>query len=206
MRTDHKVLVIAFDPMLAALVGALVERTGMQAAFPEPGEIADTALARVRPIAAILVDAMTSEAESELFLARANRKRIPILMFGPARTMSTRTVWLEQNAIRGYTLPDEVERLRLALAEIAGVKRAPRIGSDRRRPYTEKAADGALLLVDDTGQTWTVYDRRSGTGDRRRTRREFVNEAGDMRSCEVLAAELGSNSVETLLAQLLRAK
>ena len=60
--------------------------------------------------------------------------------------------------------------------------------------------------MDDTGQTWTVYDRRSGTGDRRRTRREFVNEAGDMRSCEVLAAELGSNSVETLLAQLLRAK
>src|SRR5437016_14553168 len=82
IRADHKVLIIASDPLLGALVGSLVEATRLHATFPRENERPEDALARVRPLAAILVDAITSESESDLFLARDRRRQSLVLMFG----------------------------------------------------------------------------------------------------------------------------
>jgi hypothetical protein len=209
MRTDHKVLVIALDPFLAALIGALVERVGMQAAFPDPDEIADAALERVRPIAAILLGARTSEADSELFLARASKKKVPVIMFGTEDAMARRSDWLARNALRGYVLPGQFDAICEHLEDIASIKRdgrgAPGGGGGRRRPRADVGPNGALLFYDETGQRWHVYDRRKGEGERRRASREFVSEAGVVRACDVLDSELGQNSADVLAVQLSRA-
>ena len=208
MRTDHKVLVIAFDPLLAALVGALVERVGMQAAFPEPGEIADSALDRVRPIAAIMLDSTTDEAGSELFLVRASKKKVPILMFGPTNSISRRADFLSKNGLRGFTLPEQIDAILQQLEAIAGAgpaHRAPAtVASGRRRPRADVGPNGAIVFFDESGQRWAVYDRR-GSADRRGLRREFVSDTGIVRLCDVLDSEAGANSADVLAAQLSRA-
>jgi hypothetical protein len=204
MRTDHKVLVIALDPLLAALLGALVERVGMRAAFPEPGEIADSALDRVRPIAAILLDSKTGEAQSELFLARASKKKTPVIMFGP-KVSAKRAEELAKNSIRSFALPEQIDAIQKQLEEIAGIGAAHRVqaASGRRRPHADVGPNGALVFFDESGQRWAVYDRRGK--DRRNAQREFVSEAGVSRLCDVLDSEVGATSVDILAAQLSRA-
>ena len=117
MRSDHKVLVIAVEPMLAALVGAMVERAGMHAAFSAPGEFADAALERVKPVAAILLDAKTDEAESELFFARAARRKIPILVFGPEEIMNGKPAWLRRHAL-AFGIPRDLDAVQAELVRL----------------------------------------------------------------------------------------
>lgn len=115
IRADHKILVIASDAILGALVGSLVEATRLQAAFPRESERLEDALARVRPLAAILVDAITSEAESDLFLARARRRRIQVLMFGSADSVGQRAAWATTRNVPMFVMPADVPALQAAL-------------------------------------------------------------------------------------------
>src|SRR6185503_2008936 len=106
------------DPLIAALVGSLVEITRLQAAFPEPDERPEDALTRVRPLAAILVDAVTDEAQSDIFLAKAARRSVPVMMFGSAPTMATRREWAGTRPVAMFVLPDETEELGAALSAL----------------------------------------------------------------------------------------
>jgi len=188
--------------MLAALVGALVERVGMLAAFPEPGEFADAAIERVKPIAAILLDAETGDAESDLFLARAKRRHFPILMFGPKSAIEQRRAWLRDNDVLGYALPSEIEILQAALERIARGE-APKAPAPRKkRPSVELMENGTLLYCDELGTRWSVYDRR---GQDRRIQRRFVSDAGDVRSCDIPDTEAASNTPDELSKQIARA-
>lgn len=81
--TRARVLVVAADPLVAALVGMLLEPASWEPAFPLPGERPEDALARLRPPVVLLLDGEHAAARSDLFLARVQRARAGLVLFTP---------------------------------------------------------------------------------------------------------------------------
>lgn len=197
--SQHKVLVVAPDPVLAALVGSIVELSTLVATFPLPNERPEDALARVKPLAAILIDGAADEAQSDLFLARARKKGVQLLVFGGAGTAALRRPWAAARNIPVFTLPDEIPQLDEALRRIvAGAGKSTRIFERRDK------SSGPLVVQDRAGKRWSVYDRRSA--DRRQSivDREFVSETGEVRHCHLDADEATDTSPGALIDQLER--
>lgn len=124
---DHKVLIVAADPLLAALVGSVVELSSLRATFPRAGERAEDALGRMKPLLAILIDAVAGEAESDIFLARARKRGVEVLLFGSASRIVMRRGWAEAHGVPIYALPDQVSDLEEALQRLVnGAGKNPR--------------------------------------------------------------------------------
>lgn len=203
VRADHKVLIISADPLLAALVGSLVELTRLQAAFPQPDEAPEDALTRVRPMVAILVDAVTDEAQSDIFLAKATRRGVPVMMFGSAALIGERRAWARSRPVATFVLPADIDELSTALMALDPGKPRVRQGQ-RRAAHTERSANGTLIF--DDGETrWQVYDRRASDRRGATIDRRFVSDTGEIRHCDVAAGEVDLLSVADLTAQLARA-
>jgi hypothetical protein len=205
-RIGHNILVLANDPLLAALVGGLAELAHFHAAFARPGETPEDALMRVRPAAAILVDGQARDAD-DLLVARARKRGIAVLMFGPASVVDARRKWGDEQGVGVFALPEEIPALineleRLREPEPKPAK--PRVAS--RRAHTERNQEGTLIF-DDGNTRWSVYDRR--THDDRRSNnkvdRQFVDEHGAVLHCDVSEDEAASISVAVLSRQLARA-
>jgi DNA-binding NtrC family response regulator len=203
VRADHKVLVIASDPLLAALVGGFVEMTRLQAAFVQRDERAEDALERIRPLAAILVDALINEAESDLFLARARRRRIPVLMFGSAHSIGQRDSWASARKVPTFSLPGDLDVLQAELERLLQPRPLTQ-GASERRARTERRDDGTLILEDVEGTRWSVYDRRATDRRSNVVDRQFVSESGEVRQCDVPIEDAESLSAAALTRQLAR--
>jgi hypothetical protein len=199
--SDHKVLIVAPDPMLAALVGSVVELSRLRAAFPLADERPDEALARVKPLIAIIVDAAADEAESDIFLARARKKGVHLLLFGSAATANARRQWAEARQVRVFALPDDVAKLTEELQRCAsGAGKSNRSFERRGRPHIL----GPLVFSDPSGTRWSVYDRRSADRRQHQVDREFVSETGEVRHCHIDEDEATKTSPEELNVQLER--
>ena len=70
LSRDQKVLVIAPDPILAALIGVMVEKRRLVAVFPQTGESPEKALERARPVSAVVIDSTVADAASDIFAKR----------------------------------------------------------------------------------------------------------------------------------------
>lgn len=204
-RAGHRVLIIASEPLLAALIGVLVELTGLRAAFARHDEAPSHALARVRPIAAILLDAVTDDASSDLFLARARRRKTPVLMFGSTASVSSKRSWATERAIPIYALPAEIDALQGSLERLRPPADSPMRQTQRREvTRARREPAGRLVFSDGAGARWTVYDRRSS--DRRgEIDRRFVSDDGQVLRCKISIEEARSESATTLNEQLARA-
>jgi hypothetical protein len=77
-----RVLIIATDPMVAALVGLLLDPDRYEPLFPLPMERPEDALARVRPPLVLVMDCDLDAARSDLFSARAAKTRATVVLFG----------------------------------------------------------------------------------------------------------------------------
>ena len=102
--SHHAVLIVAADPLAAALLGAAVEHGGSAPHFPQAGEAPRAALLRLRP-RLVLVSCDHTEACSDGFIG-------PALMTG-ARVLliQTRTMTPETRAT--------VDRLGLSLVDLS---------------------------------------------------------------------------------------
>jgi hypothetical protein len=201
MRNGQNVLIVATDPMLAALVGGLVEALRLQAVFPRAGENPEAALARVRPLAVILMEGSSEVAGSELFVVRARRRGARVMLFGNATSIKPLREWADQLEVGVFTLPDEIERLLLALQDTHRELSNARRGD--RRTSVQRERDAAITFEDASGTQWQVYDRR--TGDRRQgLMREFISAVGDRRACAVGPDEINAVSPQELARQLAR--
>ena len=202
-RSGSKILVIASDAVLAALIGRMVEAAHFSPEFPLAEEHADQALARVRPLAAILLDAAREGSNSELFLERARRLGVRVLLFGSSDVIRTHGAWARRHDLPVFSLPDQLDELQFVIDEMA---RAP--GTETRRGRSsnvERRRDGSFVFEDASGMRWAAYDRRGG--DRRSAvDRRFVSGGGEMRHCDVTPNEAGATSLEALRDQLARAQ
>jgi hypothetical protein len=200
--------------MAAALLGMLLELEGYEPAFERDGEGAEAAFARVKPLLVVLVDQALDVAKSDLFLARAARRQVGIVMFG-AHALSTEPAWARSRRVPWFRMPIDSAALRRAIEESTASFRLWRTDTERRRHRTETDADGTLIYHDRAGRRWQVYDRRSGErrqGGRPRAGadaagdRTFVNDAGERWRVDMVAADFLDDSPASLEKQLARAK
>ncbi|MEO5569158.1 MAG: hypothetical protein ABIR92_11730 [Gemmatimonadaceae bacterium] len=195
--------------MTAALVGWYVELARLEPAFAAPGERPDDALSRVKPLLVVLIDVEAQEAISDLFAARALKRDIGLAVFSGSLTDDTAREWASRHALPFFRLPVDLEAFGRVLDQAARAAHGDRRASDRRRdPQTDRAVDGTLMLVDEQGSAWYVYDRRGA--DRRASAnghpyRAFVNAAGVEMRAVLTEAEFAEREPWALNAQLGRA-
>ena len=81
----------------------------------------------MKPLLAILIEAIAGEAESDIFLARARKRGVEVLLFGGSSSLATRRHWAEAHGVPMYALPDQVSDLEKALQRLAnGAGKNPR--------------------------------------------------------------------------------
>lgn len=203
-----RILVLASDPVVAALLGLLAETADYTPAFAAEGERAEDAIDRVRPLFVVLLDGSMQAADSDLFYARAARQRVALAIF----STSARARFPQGALRRGIpcaSLPLELAALE-ALLDTASAVRWWERTERRRAPAIETAPDGGLVLVDEQGARWRVYDRR-GT-ERRQERaggvahRVFVADDGETRVFALDEAEAERRTAPALARQLAEAR
>jgi|SRR5579885_3796340 len=222
----NRVLVLADGPVVAALIGMLVETTGRTPVFANPDEVPSDALERTRPIAAVIIDVSLSAAESDLFFAAAAKWDIGVAVFGPESNARRIAEIAGGRRVPWFTMPPSAEQLAAALDVAVGAERRRSEGERRTQAQASEAivaADGTRILRDSKGQRWMVYDRRVNLDRRDRTdrtdrtdrseRREhaepvtvrvFVSDAGESRECDLGEMESRQASATALELQLAR--
>jgi hypothetical protein len=203
-----KVLILSPHVMTAALVGWYVELAKLEPAFATPGERPEDAMARVKPVLVVLIDAEFEEAVSDLFAVRAAKRGIGLALFSGSTADDTARIWSERHAMPFFRLPVDLEAFGRVLDVAARKAMDDRRQSERRTtPSTDRAVDGTLRLMDESGKAWYVYDRRAG--DRRvgssAPYRAFVSADGVELRAELSEVEFAAREPEALAAQLARA-
>jgi DNA-binding NtrC family response regulator len=208
MSRPGPILIFADQPVVAALVGMLIELTGRNPVFPQPGERPVDALRRVRPLAVVLVDVTLDEARSDILFAAAARNHVGTVIFGPANRAREIASIAGERGIPWFIAPPELDELAAALDLAAGVEQ--RRAADRRQAEAHVAPDGTSIYRDESGRRWMVYDRRGGSDRREPDRgdtmdRVFVSEAGQRFACALESKEAADTSPSALGRQLARA-
>lgn len=210
------VLILSDDPLLAALVGVLADMLGHTPTFAGEGERPEEALARVRPVFVVLLDASLEAVASDLFFARAAQRRIgvAVLATGGRAALAGRA---RARGVPWFDVPADVNQMERVLEAAAGSEWWRPEPERRRAPSAERRKDGTMLFVDRAGGRWSVYDRRGGE---RRTpndwpppddtsarfaQRVFVSEHGSTWQCPLRREDTGEPTADALERQLARA-
>ena len=112
------VLVLASEPVIAALLALLMELDGFVADFPRDGERPEDAIARLHPPLVICADGALPARASDLFLARA-AKRGQIVLFAAREIAADVRARAEQRGFPFFELPVDRETLARVLAAAA---------------------------------------------------------------------------------------
>jgi hypothetical protein len=207
----NRVLILSSEPLIAALVGLLVETVGRNAVFAAPGEQPGEAVARLRPLAVVLVDCSMDAARSDLFFAVLARHGIGSIVFGSEHQARAIAEIAAARSLPWLTVPPTVDDLSRAIATAAGEAAVGRGEERRESPDAIVAADGTRILRDRTGHRWMVYDRRQSSDRRARdepgdmTTRVFVSDEGRRLEYGVSPSEASQASALALETQLMRA-
>ena len=206
-----KVLVLSDQPLVAALVGMLVELIGFDPAFAESGERPEEALRRVRPLLVVLLDAQLDAARSDLFFAHAAKRKVGLAVFGPTGSERQLAAIARQRGVPWVEVPAASSAFADLLEQAAAVQWW-RSGADRRRAAdVSPTSDGGFLFVDHDGRRWQVYDRRGAQrrrGDPLAVQRSFVDEDGERWELSLAPDEIDLETPPTaaaLEAQIARA-
>lgn len=193
--------------MLAAFLGMMLELDAFEPVFAEPGEGAEDALARVRPVLVVLLHSELDAASSDLFFARAARTGARIILFGAADGAADVREAARRRRVPFFEMPVERAVLARVVADVARDESRSRTPTDRRAQAYDDP-DGTMCFTDDGGNLWRVYDRR---GAERRAHpveaadvryRAFVNERGEERRYAPRPRESLELSIDALIRQL----
>ena len=102
-----RVLILARDSVIAALIGMLVEMDGYDPAFPAPGESAEQALARLRAPIVVCADCEIPEVQSDLFYARVARSKARVVIFGTPGSEDRMKELAARRALHYFVLPTD---------------------------------------------------------------------------------------------------
>jgi hypothetical protein len=177
------VLVLSSQPLVAALLGMLLDLLGYRPVFAADGERPEDALQRQHPLFAVLIDGETEAAVSDAFFARAAQGRLGLAFFGVRGRTPALARLARDRGVPWFEVPLELQELSRAVEMAAASDWWRRRGERRASPGAAHADDGGLVFVDPVGRRWCVYDRRRGV-DRRgsgeaEVQRVFVNDAGE---------------------------
>ena len=117
-----KVLVLARESLIAALLGMLLELENLEPVFPQPGERAEDALARLRPPLVVVLDGDLEVARSDLFFARAARAQASVVLFSVPGSPFDAETHARERGIRWFGIPSDRATLARALEQAIGVQ------------------------------------------------------------------------------------
>lgn len=204
-----RVLILTPQPLLAALLGMLMELEQFEPMYAAPDESPEDALARIKPLLVVVLDADLAAAHSDLFFARAAKRGIRVVLFAPPGGGRDVRALAEARSLAWFSLP--IDRPSLARLLGDGTSRT-RGGSDRRHAAVSVRSDGSIVYDDDSGHRWFVYDRRGrdrrGGGEATggdSDFRVFVSETGEEWHVPLLSGEPLELTVTALAEQLKRA-
>lgn len=192
--------------MTAALVGWYVELARLEPAFAAPGEHPADAVTRVKPLLVVLIDAESEEAVNDLLIARISRRESGVALFSGSTDDYAARDWARRNNLPFFKLPVDLEAFGRVLDQAARNGSQERRAGDRRgTPSVDRAVDGTLLLLDQQGRAWYVYDRRGS--DRRipEPYRAFVSADGRELRAKLTDDEFAVREPQALVEQLGRA-
>ena len=119
-RQRTKVLVVARETVIAALIGMLLELEDYEPVFAEPDEQPEDAVRRLRPPLVIVLDGELAAARSDLFFARAVATGARVVLFSePLAADDVRAVARERR-LPFFAMPVDRETLGHALQRAAG--------------------------------------------------------------------------------------
>lgn len=111
-----RVLVLAREPVLAALLAMLMELDGYNVDFARAGERIEDAIGRLHPPLIICADGALAELSSDLFLARAAKRGRVVLFASPELADNVREL-ADRRGFPFFELPVDRATLSRALAE-----------------------------------------------------------------------------------------
>lgn len=124
-KPKFSVLVLAREPVIAALLGMLIELEGYQPHFPGKGESIDDALLRLRPPIILCADCELADVPTDLFFARVARARARVVLFGSPAAAATVRALAAERGLPFFLLPTELDALARALDDAATVATGP---------------------------------------------------------------------------------
>jgi len=118
-RAKTKVLILARESVIAALIGLLLELEAYEPVFPEPDERHEDAIQRVRPPLVVILDGESDEARSDLFHARAAQGGARVVLFSePVAAAAVRAVARERQ-LPFFAMPVDRATLGTVLQQLA---------------------------------------------------------------------------------------
>src|SRR5438477_9033035 len=187
MPLKGRTLIATDAPLVAALIGLLVESSGGQPLYPLENEPLSEAIVRLRPVSLVLIGVGMSEAQSDLFFALAERHSIRVVVFGSTQQVREIAGVASQRGLAWFSLPPTKDGIDSVIEP--NENRRTAAGDDRRQvPDASIAADGTPILIDQLGTHWLVYDRRATMVRRLGAPlidRTFISELGERFSCVV---------------------
>ena len=212
MPLTGRTLIATDAPLVAALIGLLVETSGGQPIYPAQDEPLGEALTRLRPVSLVLVDVAISEAQSDLFFALAERHGVRVVVFGSSKQIREIASVASQRGIAWFSLPPTQHGIDAAI-QLNQNRRAESSDDRRQGAGSSISEDGTPILVDQLGTQWLVYDRRVSMVRRQGPEdavsgidRTFVSERGERFSCVVDSSVAADSTAVTLSDQLEHAR
>jgi DNA-binding NtrC family response regulator len=123
MRTPAattKVLILARESVIAALIGLLLELEAYEPVFPEPGERYEDAIRRVRPPLVVVLDGESDEARSDLFHARAAPGGARVVLFSEPVAADAVRAAARERRLPFFAMPVDRATLGTVLKRAAG--------------------------------------------------------------------------------------
>jgi DNA-binding NtrC family response regulator len=109
----NKVLILAREEIVAALLGLMVELQGLQPQFPAGSEAIEEAIRRERP-AIVLIDCDHADCTDALLEAIRRTEANPII-FSPFRMKAEVQAVAARHGIQSFTLPTDSDTFRKLL-------------------------------------------------------------------------------------------
>jgi DNA-binding response OmpR family regulator len=129
-KPKARVLILARDPVIAALIGMLLEMDGYDPVFPAPGEAAEKALGRLRAPLIICADCELPEVQSDLFFARVSKSNARLVLFGAPGSEENLKLLAARRSLPYFVLPTDRATLARVLDDALNDPE-PRRGRDR---------------------------------------------------------------------------
>jgi DNA-binding NtrC family response regulator len=118
-RRKTKVLILARETVIAALIGMLLEMEDFEPVYAEPEERPEEALNRLRPPLVIVIDGQLDAARSDLFHARAAAAHARVVLFSePVAAEEVRAV-ARARRLPYFAMPVDRDTLGRVLASAA---------------------------------------------------------------------------------------
>ena len=111
-----RVLVLAREAVIAALVGLLLELEDYEPVFAAPDERPEDAIRRLRPPLIVVLDGQLPEAGSDLFYARCAQSHARVCLFSEPLAVEAVRAAARTRGVGFFAMPVDRRELRVALA------------------------------------------------------------------------------------------